>query len=257
MKLTFFNGLKSVFSSIGAVGSVVGGWVYFLILGLCVVLMVGSGMLGGSLAGEVRSVVQAWFVGTAASWLPDFASTLVCGLSAIVTWVAVVFLMCLIGGAVILVVLSPLLSIISDKMWVAAGNDLPHDSALSIVKSVGRGILVALLYAFCQICCLVLVFILSFIPVVSVVAPVLSVIVYAFFYGISFSDYALERSGRSAGQSLHYAMEHKAFFIGVGLPFALLMLVPFIGSYVALFFAPASAAAAAPFVSARLPQVKA
>ncbi|MBQ2322258.1 MAG: EI24 domain-containing protein [Bacteroidales bacterium] len=256
-RLTFFDGLKAVFKSIGAVGGTVGLWVYFVILGICLLFLFGSFSLSGFLSTQVKGAVMTWLSDLAANvdWLPEFVLTVASGLSAVVIWLVVMCLMCLVGGAIILILLSPLLSIVSDKMWAAAGHAIPRDSFMSVVKSVGRGVMVSLLYAFCQVCSLILIFILSFIPVVGVVAPVLSIMVYAFFYGASFSDYALERSGRSAGQALNYAVANKSLFVGIGLPFTLLMFIPIIGSYLALFIAPATAAAGASLIEDKnLPQ---
>ncbi len=245
-----------VFSSFSRVSRAC-GWIYWVIVALALLLFFGGLSISSALSGTVRDVLLGWLTATATpEWMPSWVISVAGVMSSVIVWIAVMFLICLIGGAVILVVLSPLLSHVTNRVWVELGHPEPHDSIASTIGSIFRGIVVAIKYLCCQIVGLLLVFIISFIPVIGFVAPLLYLIVNAFFYGASFADYALERSGRSAGDAFEFSFKNKTILVGLGLPFAIAMLIPLIGSYLALFIAPASAAAGAAVVNNEAVQTK-
>lgn len=233
-------GAGAVFSAFGRVGSKQ----YLIVLGLCVALFAGGAWVGAVLSGGVSSLIGE-AVGDAClpQWAPAWIATVAGAVSALLTWVAVMMVVSIVGGAVILVILSPLLSHVADKEWVRAGHPEPHDTAADVARSIARGALVAVKYGLLQLLSLLAVLLLSLVPFVGVAAPFVGLLVNSFFYGSSFADYALERSGRGAVASIKFAHSHRAAMIGLGLPFAVAMLTPVIGSYIALFVAPASAAA--------------
>ncbi len=247
----FAYGFGQVFSSFGRV-SRAGGWVYWVIVGLCVLLLVGGLSLSSALSGVVEGYVLSWLGGVAMpEWVPEWVVGVAGFMSSFVVWVVVMLIVSVLGGSVILVVLSPLLSHVVDRVWVSLGNAEPHDTLWSTVRSILRGVLVSVKYLVCQLFCIVVVFIFGLIPVVGFLAPLFYLFVNAFFYGASFADYALERSGRTASAATSYSFSNRAVLVGMGMPFAVAMLVPFVGSYVALFLAPASAAAGACVVNGK------
>lgn len=245
----FSFGFGQVFSSFSRVSRAC-GWIYWVIVALAVLLFFGGLSLSSLLSGTVKEALIGWLTAAATpDWMPSWVVSVAGIMSSVIVWIFVMLLISLIGGSVILVILSPLLSHVADRVWVELGHPEPHDTFLSSVKSILRGIFVAIKYLCCQIVGLLLVFIISFIPVVGIIAPLLYLIVNAFFYGASFADYALERSGRSAGAAFEYSFSNKMLLVGLGLPFAIAMLIPFVGSYLALFLAPATAAAGAAVVN--------
>lgn len=232
-------------------------WIYWVIVALAFLLFFGGLSVSSALSGTVRDALLGWLAAAATpEWMPSWVISVAGVMSSVIVWIVVMFLISIIGGAVILVILSPLLSHVADRVWVELGHSKPHDTVASTIGSIFRGIVVAIKYLCCQIVGLLLVFVISFIPVVGLVAPVLYLIVNAFFYGASFADYALERSGRSAGAAFEFSFKNKALLVGLGLPFAIAMLIPFIGSYLALFLAPATAAAGAAVVNNEALQTK-
>ncbi len=241
----FATGVSAVFQSFGRVGAKV----YAVIFALCLLLFIGGVVLGTSLF----SVVSDWVSGyiLASFSLPDAVSGI---LPSAASWLggALVFVVCFllvgyIGGSVILLVLSPVLSHVADKAWALAGHKIPNDSFAGVLRSVFRGIVVALRCLCLQVLCLVLVLILSFVPVVNIATPILSLLVSAFFYGQAMVDYAVERAEQEgafkSGKGGAFPFYNIGLTVGIGILYALVMLIPFVGSYLALYIAPASVCA--------------
>lgn len=238
----FLCGVAAVFSSFPKVR----GWVYAIIALLCVAMFVAGVALGKSLFSVTYDFVDA-FVATTA--LSDSCSgvlpSVVGWIGGLAAWLVAFFAVSIIGGSLILLILSPILSRVADDGWVDAGHARPQDSVTGIVRSVARGIVIAVRCLLLQLLCLILLLVLSFVPVVGVVSPVLGVIVSSFFYGQSLIDYAVERAeqsgawgGRKPGA---FPFSNIGLTVGLGIPFAILTLIPLIGSYFALFVAPAVA----------------
>ncbi len=239
----FFKGFSQVFASFGRIG-----WgVYAIIAALCVLFLVAGIRLGSWAFDLMHLFISGLLSEAVADWFPDFLSGAAAWLSGIMVWVCVTLLMCVVSGSVILLILSPVLSHVADKAWVSEGNLEPHDSFSDVLKSVLRGIWVAIRCLILQIFCLLLLFILSFVPVIGVVAPLLSFVVSAFFYGQSMVDYAVERAENQGAinpkRSGDFPFNNVGLTIGLGMPFALAMLIPFVGRFLALFLAPATVAA--------------
>lgn len=217
-------------------------WVLLVIVLFALLFMAGSTFLGGWLGVAASRWMSQLFGGF--SWsesLPGWVLSALEWLTGAVVWLSTVLLMSLVGGCVLLLALSPLLSHVSDMGWKSAGQSLPRDTPATLARSVCRGMLVALRNTLLQAALLLVTLVVGFFPVVGFVAPALALGINAYFYGASLADYALDRAGLSARQSVSYALRHRGLMVGLGLPFALLMLVPFVGKYAALFMAPAVA----------------
>lgn len=251
----FASGVRTVLSSFGLVRRVAGAKVYAIIAALCLALFLGGAMAGAAISGMMSDAL-ADVIGSVELpvALPGWVLSIVRGVAGAFSWLVVMFLAGILGGAVILVVLSPLMSHIADRVWVSLGNPVPHDTVATVARGIARGALVAVKYACFQVLALLVVLLVGFLPVVGFLAPFLALLVNAFFYGATFSDYALERAGLSAGRAVDFAGRRRAEVAGVGLPFAVAMLIPFLGSYLALFLAPASVAAGARIVGEALPR---
>ncbi len=239
-------GHESVFQVFASFGRI--GWgVYAIIAALCVLFLVAGIWLGSWAFDLMHLFISGLLSEAVADWFPDFLSGAAAWLSGIMVWVCVTLLMCVVSGSVILLILSPVLSHVADKAWVTEGNIEPHDSFSDVLKSVLRGIWVAIRCLILQIFCLLLLFILSFVPVIGVVAPLLGFVVSAFFYGQSMVDYAVERAENQGAinpkRSGDFPFNNVGLTIGLGMPFALAMLIPFVGRFLALFLAPATVAA--------------
>lgn len=238
----FIKGLSSVCASFPKVRK----RVYVVIAALCLVLFACGVILGVSLFSVVSDFVggivsTALAQDTLTGVLPSVAGWI----GGLVASLIAFFAIGIIGGTIILLILSPILSSVADDGWVASGHQRPKDSISDTFKSIVRGICIAFRCLLLQLLCLISLLVLSFVPVVGLLTPVLGILVSSFFYGQSLLDYAVERAeksgsfrGRNPGS---FQFRNIGFTAGAGFLFALLTLIPFIGSYAALFVAPAAA----------------
>jgi CysZ protein len=141
------------------------------------------------------------------------------------------------GGYLILAIMSPVFSILSERTErILTGKDYPFD-VLQLFKDIVRGVLLAVRNAFFQLLIAILLFFLSFIPLLGFVTPVIMFLVSSYFYGFSFIDYAIERKRIGFKESVLYMKNNKGLVMGNGFVFALLLLIPFIGILLSSFAA--------------------
>jgi CysZ protein len=95
--------------------------------------------------------------------------------------------------------------------------------------------------------------ILSFIPLIGWIAPLVALLVECYYFGFSMLDYSSERNKLSSSQSIEFIGRHKGMAIGNGMIFYMMHLLPFVG----WLFAPSYAVIAATIslLSARKKQV--
>jgi CysZ protein len=140
-----------------------------------------------------------------------------------------------------LIIGSPVFAYLSEKTEsIIEGKDFPF-SLRQLMKDIMRGIRIALRNVLWQTVYIVTILILSFIPLVGWIAPLVAFLVECYYFGFSMLDYSSERNKLTAQQSIHFIGNHKGLAIGNGLVFYLMHLVPFIG----WLFAPSYAVIAA------------
>lgn len=154
------------------------------------------------------------------------------------------FIFAYIGGFVVIVLMSPVFSILSEKTEaILTGNSYPFD-ADQLMRDIARGVLIATRNLFIELAYIVGAFILSFIPVVGQLGAIFLFFVSAYFYGFSFMDYTIERQKYSVSQSVQFIRQHKGIAVANGLLFSLFMLIPFCGVTLAGFVSIISVVAA-------------
>jgi len=140
-----------------------------------------------------------------------------------------------------LIIGSPVFAYLSEKTEsIIEGKDFPF-SLRQLMKDIMRGVRIALRNVLWQTVYIVTILILSFIPLVGWIAPLVAFLVECYYFGFSMLDYSSERNKLTAQQSIHFIGNHKGLAIGNGLVFYLMHLVPFIG----WLFAPSYAVIAA------------
>lgn len=129
----------------------------------------------------------------------------------------------------VLVLFSPLWALIAEKTEeVMRGEDFPFHIH-KFLKDVLRSIVVNVYTTFLQFAITVLIFFLSFIPLVVVITSALHIIVNAYFWGYNLIDYRNELYGYNLRSSNKIVSEHAMFSTGVGFVFTLLLYIPIIG----------------------------
>ncbi|MEO5942982.1 MAG: EI24 domain-containing protein [Ferruginibacter sp.] len=140
-----------------------------------------------------------------------------------------------------LIIGSPVFAYLSEKTEsILEGKDYPFNFK-QLIKDILRGIRIALRNIVWQTVYIITILILSFIPLIGWIAPLVALMVECYYFGFSMLDYSSERNKLSASQSIEFIGRHKGLAIGNGLIFYIMHLVPFIG----WLFAPSYAVIAA------------
>jgi CysZ protein len=130
---------------------------------------------------------------------------------------------------VFLIIGSPVFAYLSEKTEsIIEGKDFPF-SFPQLLKDIVRGIRLALRNLLWQTVYTITILILSFIPVVGWVMPVIGLLVECYYLGFSMLDYSCERNKLSTSESIAFIGRHKGLAIGNGLLFYLMHFIPILG----------------------------
>jgi CysZ protein len=128
-----------------------------------------------------------------------------------------------------LIIGSPVFAYLSEKTEsIIEGKEFNFQYA-QLFKDISRGVRLAFRNCLWQTVYTVSILILSFIPLVGWITPVISSLVECYFYGFSMLDYSCERHGLSPAASIVYIGKRRGLAIGNGLIFYLMHFVPFVG----------------------------
>jgi len=128
-----------------------------------------------------------------------------------------------------LIIGSPVFAYLSEKTEsIIEGKDFPF-SLPQLIKDIFRGIKIALRNLLWQSVYLLAILILSFIPVIGWIGPLIALFVECYYFGFSMLDYSSERNKMSAAQSIDFIGRHKGLAIGNGLVFYVMHFIPLIG----------------------------
>ncbi len=140
-----------------------------------------------------------------------------------------------------LIIGSPLFAYLSEKTEsIIEGKEFPL-SFKQLMKDILRGIRLALRNMLWQTVYTISILVLSFIPVIGWVTPLLALLIECYYLGFSMLDYSCERNKLSTTQSIGLIGRHKGLAIGNGIVFYLMHLIPVLG----WLFAPSYAVIAA------------
>ncbi|WP_418536203.1 EI24 domain-containing protein [Odoribacter laneus] len=202
------------------------GFLFFPALALVLLFWGGSWLVsfaGDGLAEIVQAKIAEWVEGI--SWLQWLNSTLGF-LVRIVLKITYFFLFITFGGYIVLIIMSPVYSWLSERTEVyLSGKEYPF-SLRQLIWEIFRGILIAFRNMIFQLLFTVFLFFCSFIPVIGLLSPVALFLVSAYFYGFSFVDYAIERKRFNVKQSVRYVNKNVGVVTGVGVIFAFSLMVP-------------------------------
>ncbi len=143
------------------------------------------------------------------------------------------------SATIVLILLSPALSYVSEKTEkIITGKSYPFNAKVWI-RQIVRSLKLSLRNMFLQTFWVISIIIISFIPIIGwIISPfsiLLIIIINAYFFGFSFLDYSFERKELTIHQSIMIVRKNKGLTIGFGLIYYLVFLIPFIGSFLAPF----------------------
>ncbi len=232
----FFGGIRAYGTAWNILFSRKFWWFMFFPVGILLLLFLGGNWLvntaGESLYGLVEEQIRAWVGGI--SWLQWIGQAT--GIFIRVILKLVYFLLFIaFGGYIILIVMSPVFSWLSERTEAHfSGVEYPF-SFRQLIWEICRGILIALRNMFLQLLLSVLIFFFSFIPVLGLLSPVAIFLTSSYFYGFSFVDYAIERKRFNLKQSVRYVNKNRGMVTGVGAVFTLCLMIPWGSTLVCCF----------------------
>jgi CysZ protein len=150
-------------------------------------------------------------------------------LGSLILWLAMMMFYFSLFKFFYLIVGSPVFAYLSEKTEaIIEGKDFPLDYGQLIKDSI-RAVRIALRNALWQTVYAFSLLLLSVIPIVGWVTPVIALMVEFYYYGFSMLDYSMERHKKSATESISYIGTHKGLAIGNGLVFYVMHLLPIVG----------------------------
>lgn len=193
-------------------------------------------MLQQSLADKIGGDAEGW--GSMLSWIAG-------GMIWLVLKLLFFIVFAYLGGYIVLIIMSPVLAFLSERTEVILTGVRRESDMYDMAADAMRGILLSLRNMLAELAILVAVFcvsiLLGWIPIVgwllAIAGQVYLLGVAAYFYGFSFVYYTTERRHLALRSSVLLARANKSDLVGTGLPFALCLLIPFVGGFVASFAA--------------------
>jgi CysZ protein len=129
-----------------------------------------------------------------------------------------------------LIIGSPLFAYLSEQTdALINGKEYQFRLDTQLLKDIRRGARVALRNSLWQTVYTVSVLILSFIPLVGWISPVICTFVECYYYGFSMLDYSCSRHQLSPAASNAYISQHRGLAIGNGIIFYGMHLIPVVG----------------------------
>jgi CysZ protein len=124
---------------------------------------------------------------------------------------------------------SPVYAYLSEKTGSIIENSIFDFDSKQFTKDIFRGIGIALRNSVWQSVYMVSIILLSLIPIVGWLTPLLALLIEFYYYGFSMLDYSFERKKLTTADSIYFVGNHKGLAIGNGLIFYLMQLIPFLG----------------------------
>lgn len=130
----------------------------------------------------------------------------------------------------LLIILSPILSIISEKVEVSLTGD--RGKRFSLFGEVFRAIRFNLRNLYKEIFYTIILLVLGFIPAFSPFAPIAIFLVQGYYLGLGFMDFYMERHF-SYSESIRLGKANRLWLSGLGTATGFTLLIPFLGFFIA------------------------
>lgn len=172
----------------------------------------------------IKTGLQHW-VRTIQSSLLGFLFTF----AGVILWLLLMLFYFSLFKYIFLIIGSPLFAYLSERTEaIISGNEFVF-SWKQLWHDMLRGIRLALRNTLWQTVYVLSLLILSLVPLVGWITPVIMLLVESYYYGFSMLDYSCERHKLSASESIEFIGKHRGLAIGNGIVFYLMHLVPVVG----------------------------
>lgn len=129
----------------------------------------------------------------------------------------------------ILTILSPFNSILSEKFDADLTGRKFETGFVRILNDLLRAILVAIIALFLELIFMAVWWLLSWLPLIGLLDPIMYFLIASFFFGFAFYDYSLERHNIGTFRSLGFAFSKMGHMIISGSIFTLIFMIPIVG----------------------------
>lgn len=133
----------------------------------------------------------------------------------------------------IITLLSPVNTVLSQRIEMQETGKAFEISYIKIIRDILRLIGVIIVWAILYGAVYLLWILFAKIIGISFLNPYISLIIIAFFTGFNFYDHSLERHDINIIKSWKYAFQRPLHMITIGLIFAVILLIPFVGVIIA------------------------
>lgn len=130
---------------------------------------------------------------------------------------------------IFLALASPLYAYISERTAECLTGKAVPFQLRQFSSDIVRGIRISASSFFRQLIWTILLFALSFVPVIGILFNILIIILDCYYYGFSMLDYSCERQKMNVTTSRVFLSNRKGLAIGNGIPMYLSLLIPFLG----------------------------
>ncbi|MGN6295104.1 MAG: EI24 domain-containing protein [Chitinophagaceae bacterium] len=214
-------------------------WKWVLIPGLIYTALFVTGMyfFGRSATEVIEYITHILHV---SDWIQKFQNSFLGFLftfAGIILWLTLLLFYFSFFKYICLIIGSPIFAYISRKTESIIKSNESAPGWSDIKKEMSRGMSIAIRNCGWQTVYLVALILLSLIPVIGWITPLIALFMECYYYGFSMLDYSLARNNHSPSQSIHFIGRHKGLAIGNGILFYMMHLV--------IIFAPAYAIIAA------------
>lgn len=163
------------------------------------------------------------------------------------TWVSLVFVFYKLQKYIVLIVMSPVMALVSERTdEIVTGNRYPF-SFKQVMRDVLRGVAIALRNGAIELVITVVLLALNllvtifFSPLTFITSPLVTVALFvigAYFYGFSTMDYTSERYRLKLADSIKLVRRNRGLAVSNGTVFLLWLIIPVFGTYIGTVIAP-------------------
>jgi len=215
------QGVKAYFKVFGYI-STLKLWKYFLIpMVVSLVLAILIGGFSFALSGVIgESISSLW------SW--EFGKETFKTISTVFGALLIVVIGLILFKYLILILSAPFMGPISSKIEAHITGQIAIPEQSSALKLLARSAKINSRNLIRELTLTLPILIISFVPLIGLISPVLLIMLQAYFAGFGNMDYTLERHC-NAQESISFVKKHKGLAMGNGIVFILFLVLPVIG----------------------------
>ncbi|TAF54864.1 MAG: hypothetical protein EAZ62_03180 [Sphingobacteriia bacterium] len=206
-------------------------WKWILVPGLVYAFFFYMGLSGFSTSSSdfiewvvLRTGLKSWLDRSGEGWTGFFFT-----MGGLVFWLNLLLFYLSLFKYLFLLLGAPLLAFLNEKTQQEKNQILPTTLPIPWIQRLTRAWKMLVRNALWQSVYLICILLVSLIPVVGWLTPLLAILIECYYLGLSLFDYSMERKGKSMAETLHLMGNRNGLAIGIGSVFIVLHLVPLLG----------------------------